>query len=121
MAKRKVPQKSAAQIAAELADIRNRKDALIELDRVLTAALKEALHAAQIDRAGNYKLSKVVTLKVVEPELAFGWAATANCLKVDTVKAKEVLRHTFDDPEKFGFAKVETESIRPIKSNNHEE
>lgn len=120
MAKKKIA-RTAVKIALELADIRGQKDNLMLVDKALTSELKDALHAEQIDRAGNYKISKVISLKVIELETALQWAATTNCLKVDTAKAKEILRHTFDDPEKFGFGKVETESIRPIKSSSDED
>lgn len=120
MAKKKAT-RSAVDIARELAEVRNEKDLLLIEDKALTLELKAAFHAEQIDRAGNYKISKVISLKVIEPETALQWAATTNCLKIDTVKAKEILRHTFDDPEKFGFGKVETESIRPIKSNSSDD
>ncbi len=93
---------------------------LKEIERAITADLLMAMHAEQKDRAGAYKLSKVITLKVAEPEAALQWAATTNCLKVDTAKATQILRHTFDDPSKFGFERVESERIVPLKGKIEE-
>ena len=121
MAKKKQKILSAVDIADALEAVRLNMADQKKVERDLTAQLLDALHAEQIDRAGNYKLSKAISLKVVEPEVAVQWAAQTNCLKVDTSKAMQILRHSFDDPNKYGFERVETERIVPIKGTKEEE
>ncbi len=120
--KKKVEEKiSASTIAVALGKVRESMADLKKEDTRLTSMLKDALHAENKKEAGNYKISEKITLKVIEPEVALQWAAQTNCLKIDTSKAKEILRHTFEEPEKFGFERVMSESIIPIKGGRASE
>lgn len=109
------------EIADQIGDVRKQMASLKELDTKLTAEFKAACHQRQIKEAGNYQLSTTRALKVKDEKKAFVWASDKNCLKIDTAKAKEILRHTFDDPSKFGFAVVESESVRPKGKDIDEE
>ncbi len=110
---------TAQELAESLGEVRRTIAALKEEDVSLTAAFKAALHAEQITEAGAYQLSVKRTLKVADEAKAALWAAAHGCLKVDTSKAKEILRHEFTDPISYGFAVVESESIIP--KGRHEE
>lgn len=115
MAKKKTePEiRKAIDIADDVAEVRGQMAELKKEDTMLTALLKEALHTEQKKEAGNYQLSTVVTLKVSDEKLAMPWATEKGAIKIDTAKVREILRHTFDDPSKYGFAKVESERIVP--------
>lgn len=105
--------RTALDISSELENIRFQKAELTELDKRLTAELKTMLHDANQTEAGNYKISIARSLEVADEKVAMMWAAKNYCLKVDTTKAKEILRHTFEDPSKFGFSVAEKESVVP--------
>ncbi len=109
------------EIANELESTRITIAELKAIDVKLTAEFKEALHARQITEAGNYQISIKRTLKVKDEKLAVTWAQQNGALKIDTSKAKEILRHTFADPSEFGFAVVESESIIPKGGRADEE
>lgn len=91
------------------------------LERSLTTKLLERLHEEQKNQAGDYKISKAISLKIVDPEKAQQWALPRNCIKVDTTKAKLIFRMNFENPEQYGFERTEQEKIIPIKSNNEDE
>lgn len=115
MAKKKTVEKRlASEIAADLAVIRDKKAEITAEDKKVTQELLHALHDEQADRAGNYQISKVINLKVSVEELALPFALQRNAVKIDTAKIREILRHTFDEPEKYGFERVESERIVPF-------
>lgn len=119
MAKKKVAKvndNNSFRIATELQTARNNIKAWKKVEESLTAELKEAMHAEQLTVAGPYELSTARTLQVADEAVAWIWARENHCViaeKIDTSKAKEILRHTFDDPSKFGFAVVESERVVP--------
>ncbi len=105
--------RTALDVSNELENVRYQKAELDELDKRLTTELKTMLHDTQQKEAGNYKLSVARSLKVEDEKVAMLWATNNRCVKVDTSKAKEILRHTFEDPSKFGFSVQEKESVVP--------
>jgi len=107
---------SAEAIAIALFGTRQAKKEIEKEEKALTAELKEAMKREQVKEAGSFQISVARTLKVKDEKVAYLWAKENNCVvpeKIDTSKAKEVLRHTFDSPEKYGFAVVESERIVP--------
>lgn len=111
--KKKV-ERSALDLATELLKIREEKKTIDTLEKTLTVSLKEAMHREGTRESGAYELSTARSLRVEDSAVAWEWARQNNCLvpeKVDTSRAKEILRHTFDDPSKFGFAVVESERL----------
>lgn len=110
--------RTATDIAKELAQVRRRllDDGL--LNKALTESFKNALQLEGKSEAGNYKLTKSYGLRVVEPDTAIQWAATTNCLTIDLPRAKEVLRHTLDDPSQFGFERTISDRVEPIRKQN---
>lgn len=122
--KKAVAVRSALNIAEELLSVRAEKKTIDALEKTLTTALKEAMHTEMTKEAGLFELSTARTLSVSDKVVAWEWAKENNCLvpeKIDTSKAKEILRHTFDDPSKFGFAVVESERIVPKGRASDEE
>lgn len=114
MAKKKETKRAAFAIATDVAEVRSQMAKLKDEDVRLTTELKEAMHDEHLTEAGNYQLSTARTLKVADPVLAFKWAEGKNgVLKIDVAKAREALRHDFTDPTTYGFAVVESESVRP--------
>lgn len=119
--KKKVVTVDALTWATNLESIRNTIAQLKKEERETTKNLLDALHIEKIDQAGNYQISIKRTLKVKDEKLVLPWAVENGCYKIDTSKAKEILRHTFDSPEKYGFAVVESESIIPKGGRAEEE
>ncbi len=121
--KKKAAKRSAIDLAIDLLKVRTEKKTIDALEKTLTAALKDAMHSEGTREAGEYEISIARTLKVADPEIAGAWAKENNCVvpeKIDTSKAKEILRHTFDNPSKFGFAVVESERIVPKGGKDEE-
>lgn len=116
MAKKKRAEQSALTLASELLGVRTQIKQLTDIEKTLSSGLKEAMHSEGLREVGEYQISVARSLKISDSDSAFAWAREHNCVvpeKVDTSKAKEILRHTFDDPSKFGFAVVESERIIP--------
>lgn len=123
MAKTKTPppQKKIMRMGAEAAAIalyetRARRKEIEKDEKKLVKELLEAMHEEQLHEVASFQLSVARTLKVEDEALARSWAVEHLCMtpeKIDTSKAKEVLRHSFDDPSKYGFAVVESERIVP--------
>ncbi len=114
--KKSVELGNAADIAIALWEVRQEKKKVDAMEKNLTTLLKDAMHKQNLKEAGDFELSTARTLKIEDEKLARPWATANHCLvpeKIDTSKAKEILRHTFDDPSKFGFAIVESERIVP--------
>lgn len=114
--KKKVVVRTALDIAIMLEDVRAEKKTNDALEKALTTELKTAMKNENLNEIANYQLSVARTLKVEDEHLARLWAVENRCMKpevIDTSKAKEILRHTFDDPSKYGFAIVESERIVP--------
>lgn len=109
-------QRSAYNIAVLLLDVRTAKKNADVLEKALTADLKKAMKEEQLTEVGNFEISVSRSLSIADEKIARPWAVEHLCMvpeKIDTSKAKEILRHTFDDPSKFGFAVVESERIVP--------
>lgn len=111
----------AFEIAHELEIERNSIKEHQTIERALTAELVAALHTEQLREAGNYKMSAVVTLKVDDMKIALPWCIEHGYVKPDTTQVKEVLRHQFEAPEKYGFTAVRSERIIPKNSREEEE
>lgn len=119
MAKKKV--RSAEDIALELGQVRLDAAVLVEKNKTLSAAFKAALARENITEAGNYKLSTVSTLQVVDTALALKWAEGKNVLVIDIKAAREALRRDLTDSSKYGFAVVTSEKIVPKGGLTHSE
>lgn len=111
--------------AYEIADALEKERDIIKehqiIERRLTAELLDAFHREQLTDAGNYKVSRAVTLKVENMDLALRWCIANGYVKPDTTKVKQVLRHGFEQPEDYGFTAVRSERIIPKNSREEEE
>lgn len=118
---KKTTKRSAYEISSDLAVVRAQIKDLKNEDDKYTAELLDAMHDEQIKEAGNYQIIESHSLKVKDEKLAIPYAASVNAVKIDTTKIKEILRHTFDDPSKYGFGVTVKESISPIKRGNQQD
>ncbi len=66
----------------------------------------------KLDGGETYSRAERKTLTIVKgfEDKAIAWAQQHNALKVDTTKAKEILRHSFD-PVPLGFKETTTEYL----------
>lgn len=123
--KKKKKEATAEDIADRLEVVRLTIADNKKIERELTAHLLEKLHAEQKDRAGNYKITKADTYKVIAEELALPFALQRGLTKIDTSKVKKVfqLDNTlrFVDPATLGFEVVTQEKISPMKGAYGEE
>lgn len=125
MAKKKIANKSALDIADELLTVRKTLTDYKKLDRELSAQLTTALKMEGIKEAGQYQLKSSTVFKVVDEELAMQFALARGIAKVDVSKAHKVFQLDsnlrFDDPTKYGFEETQQVKLAPLKGSYSED
>lgn len=125
MAKKKIVNKDAIDIAGELLTVRKTLTQYKALDKELSAQLMTALKMEGKKTAGQYQISTSTSFKVVDEELALQFALARGLAKVDTAKVHKVFQLDsnlrFDDPVKYGFEVAEQEKLAPLKGSYSDE
>lgn len=125
MAKKKLANKSAVDIADELLTIRKTLTDYKKLDKELSGQLMTALKMEGIKQAGQYQISTSSAFKVVDEELAMQFALERGLAKIDTAKVHKVFQLDsnlrFDDPVKYGFEETTQEKLSPMKGTYNDE
>lgn len=90
-----------------LYDVRKQMSELREIEKKLVREVMEDFTTSGKRRGDHFTVAQKQTLKVVEPEAAFTWAAERGCITVDTTKAMKILRREFEIPEFFEIRKTD--------------
>lgn len=104
MAKKK---KAGPSVEEQLYDVRKQMSALRDIEKKLAHEVMDEFMLSGRRRGDRFTIAQKQTLRVVEPELAFQWAAERNCIAVDTTKAMKILRREFEIPECFDIRKTD--------------
>lgn len=108
MAKKKTqPKKREVPPEEALYQVRKEMSVLRDLEKKLAHEVMDEFTMSGKRRGTHFSIAQKQTLKVVEPELAFQWAAERNCIAVDTSKAMKILRREFEIPECFEIRKTD--------------
>lgn len=116
---KKTKKNSPEVTAVHLGDVRKQIAELKTVERELTKELLSSLHEKGLTEAGDYRIVKADTFKVIAEELALPFALERGLTRIDTSKVKKVFQLDttlrFADPTTYGFERVTQEKISPIR------
>lgn len=127
MAKKKArAERTAYEIAVELAEVRAEENVLKGIDKKLSDELRVRMAAGE--KQDLFYLSPVTSLKVSDTKKAFAWAEkyapaiiTLNTSAARKVFLGDALTGSMGTPEVNGFVLQTVEQLKQFKGNNDEE
>lgn len=105
-----------AQIALKMEEIKPLEEAEENLrEQLLQQLSTQGWKHIKLDSGEIFTKAVRQTIKIVDEVKAIAWATKHNAIKVDTTKAKEILRHEMETPSWMEYKETEYLSVRKEK------